>query len=95
MAEGAMPSRIKVLWFFLCCGGASTGVAAELEILNPRGFSVPDLVDFGFVYSQIRLHVFVEFLLVCHGAFVGLTFCILEYFSSVLMKILRFDDLHV
>lgn len=75
MTEIAMPSRIKVLWFFLCCGAVSTDVAAESEIFNPREFSVPYLVDLGFVYSQIRLYVSVEFLLVCHGVFVGFIFC--------------------
>lgn len=53
-----MPSRTKVFWFFLCCGGVSTGVAAELEIFNSRGFSVPDLVDLGLcTYRSIYMYM--------------------------------------
>lgn len=60
------------------------------RVFSHHRFIVPDLSDFGFVYSQIRLYVSVEFLSVCHTAFV-----ISESFYGILVKILRFDDLYL
>ena len=70
--EGATLSRIKVLWFFLCCGDAFLGSATE-----PKWFCLckSDLADFRFMSSQMRSYGSDEFVLVCPGAFIGLIFC--------------------
>ena len=71
-AKGTMLSRIKVLWFFLCCGGAFPGSVTEPEMFYLHR---SDLADFGFMSSQMRSYGSDEFVFVCLGAFIGLIFC--------------------